>query len=211
MRAWVLAAVLACGVGGCGGGQLGTGGGGSGSGGGNEVDHYTWGNVWVHVEPSAAAAAGLTLRVHDHDQLPTPESTVTLEFPPSSRWYSTDGAAVFARHTCSAPSLYAVELYSCPNAGELLAGAAGCLAAHFTRDGVRGDFVRPDGARCDLTAARAAIQVPPPQGTAPVDGGPTPGPTATGTFTLDCIGSDGAHLIINGELALPTMTTVLAC
>lgn len=175
-------------------------------GGASEIADYLWGNVRVSVVDTAAIVVDLRLQVTDQAS-PAALST-SLEYPPATTVvYPTNGALVIAHYGCYAPGLYWVGLNSC---GDGMEAVPGCLTLQLSAAGVTGSFVHPTGVRCDVRSASAAVEMPLPPWSLPGDAGAS-GSAATGTFTLDCMDSDGTHLVLDGRFALPVQTYALLC
>jgi len=212
-------AVLATAAIGCGGslvkpdGGAGTisGSGGDGPGGaGGAAEGYNWAGAIVSVAPTSAAPSNMTMVVED--QASPPALSTTLPFSPTTRWDPTDGAGIAAQYTCSSPGLYAITFVTCANQNHIDRGPAapGCLLAIFTAGGTTGSFIHPSGAYCDITSAKATIQLPPPNWAPPSDGGPPPD-AAVGTFEFNCENTDGTHLFLGGQFILPVSSWTLLC
>ena len=182
-------------------GILGIGGSGGGTGlvgGGGEMDggteDYVLGAVQVHVAPTGASASGLTLEVSDLSGAPN----ATLQFPPATNFDPTDGAGVTALTICG---LEEVRIFSCAGQyrEDATAAAPGCLAAVFDQRGATGEFIQPTGVRCSVNTAAGVVNLPPLLSSSPS------GEAATGTFILECAGSDGTALTLQGTFALPML------
>ena len=212
--------VLAGSLIGCGGalvaadGGGGSGGGGSAGGGpggtGGAAEGYDWPGAIISVAPTSAVAENMIVVVED--QAIPPALSGMLTFPPTTTPQPTDGAGVAATYTCGSPGLVEIQLVTCADQvrPDRVARAPGCLVAVFTPQGTMGNFIHPSGATCDITAAKASIQLPPPVRSPPVDGGPPPD-AAVGTFEFNCQGGDGTHLFLGGHFLLPVSTWQLAC
>jgi hypothetical protein len=176
-------------------GTSGTGsiGGGGGIGGGPE--DIDWGAVKVHIAPTGSTASGLTLEVSDQ----AGALNATLQFPPAIHFDPTDGAGVTALTICG---LEEVRIFSCAGQyrEDATAAAPGCLAAVFDPGGATGEFIHPSGVRCSVAAASGIINLPPLFRDTPA------GQTATGSLVLECAGSDGTTLKLQGTFALPTFS-----
>jgi len=199
-------AIFAGGAIGCGGSLVGTdAGGGTGSGGSSGTPEvYNWPGATIRVAPTSVDVDNLTVVVTDLATPPAPNTT--LQFPSTTRWDPTDGAGVLTQYTCSTPGLTEVHLVSCAGQNHLDRDTwmPGCLVAVFTPGGTTGTFITPKSFSCDITSAKATIQLPPASGGAPSD-------VAVGTFDFECMGSDGIHLLLDGHFVLRSAAWTLLC
>ena len=158
-------------------------------------EHYEWGNVTVDFTATGKAPRSLTLRVTGQ--------TAPLVFP-SRTPPSIDGALVEPRYTCGGdPGPYEIALSGCIPRDD--GTRVPWLEAVFTPEGVRGSYIDPTGARCDLTAGTAAFRIPrtPPLGTS--------NDAAVGSFTLECQDAVGGTKQLEGEFVVTARVLVLTC
>jgi hypothetical protein len=86
--------------------------------------------------------------------------------------------------------------------------APGCLVAIFTPERTTGTFIHPSGVSCDITSSTGNIQLPLDWW---VTRHPELAPTASGTATFDCQGSDGTWLKLEADFTIPLNAWTLAC
>ncbi len=200
-------------AGGTSGGGAGADGGGvgvGGNGGGTSIDgaayigDYTWGDVMVHVAPTSIAPGTFVLKVTD---LTTdPNVVVTSTYQSASGSNSLDGAFGRAVYGCGSPAVTEVLLYTCARRGSVVA-EPGCLSVYFDSSGLTGDYVSLSGAGCVINSGTASIHLPVP---VPAVDGAVPD-AATGSFTLECDGSDGVRMQLNARFEIFVQSGFLLC
>lgn len=160
---------------------------------------YRWGDVSIHVAPTGAGTTGsMTLWIADKNNPAAPPTTLMFG----------DDAQLVSHHGCTGdPTLHGVEILSC--ARDFADGTAmpGCLYVSLDKHlGIRGNFVQPSGARCDIRSGSADITLPDPWWSQ--DGRPE---AATGSFLFQCRGGDGTDLELEGVFVLPQSPSILLC
>ena len=206
---WLWAApIVAAGVGwGCGGSLAAPDAGNNGQQDASITTEYRWGDVSVHVQPTGAVVGSMTVVVTDRATPATLSTTLMFDGSSPGPAIGAGSAAVTSLHGCTGdPSLQQISIYTCSESSAFQVTTPGCLGVRFSNIAAAGGFIHPSGARCDIVGASADIKLPRPSFNSGV-----PNEAASGTFLLECRGSDGTAVQLEGVFTLPQRVTFLAC
>jgi hypothetical protein len=188
------------------GGSVGVGGsdGGASVDGAAYIGDYTWGDVMVHVGPTSIVPGTFVLEVTDLTT--NPNVVVTSTYQSAAGSNSLDGAFGRAVYGCASDAVTEILLYTCAHQGSVVA-EPGCLSVYFDSSGPMGDYVSLSGVGCVIKSGTADIQLPLP--VPPVNGARPD--AATGSFMLECDGSDGARMQLNARFEIFVQSGFLLC